>query len=236
MAISFLCLRFACEQKTPVNFAGCWRYASSEQLLEFCMLRLWATPNSLYIGIAFKSSKSGSVASVGLSVFQLLGTNACKSHVQIHSEVEVSLLLSSTSLQSSRCENQTWKYINQKGEAACSKSWRGLGLWRTSAQQCASSPPPSWLKPWNPRNFKMATQYQQTCTCILYCSDSEKVHTKVCLFRSGASPSKTKTGRIRKNSNLQSRLKRVRRWAFCIVLPWRSLTPFIAWFNQILIS
>lgn len=201
------------------------------------MLSLCASPNSLYIDIAFKFSKSGSASSVGLSSgFQLLGTNACKSHVQIHSEVEVSLLPSSTSLQSGWCEDQTWKYISQKGEAACSKSWQRLRLWRTSAQQCASSPPLSWLKyKQHSRNFKMATQYQQTYH-ILYCSDSEKVHTKVCLFRSGASPSKTKTGRIRKNSNLQSRLKRVRRWAFCIVLPWRSLTPFTAWFNQILIS
>lgn len=97
--------------------------------------------------------------------------------------------------------------------------------------------PSSWLRSIS-RTQGIWTFYSSATDThpTLHCNDPAQVHTKVCLFRSGASPSKTKTGRIRKNSNLQSRLNRVRRWAFCIELPWRSLAPFIAWFNQILIS
>lgn len=60
--------------------------------------------------------------------------------------------------------------------------------------------------------------------------------TRVCFFSSGASPSNTKTGLMRKKSSLQTRLKRVRRWAFWTLLPSRSLTPFTAWFSHILMS
>ena len=60
--------------------------------------------------------------------------------------------------------------------------------------------------------------------------------TRVCFFNSGASPSNTKTGLMRKKSSLQMRLKRVRRWAFWTLLPSRSLTPFTAWFSHILMS
>lgn len=60
--------------------------------------------------------------------------------------------------------------------------------------------------------------------------------TRVCFFSSGASPSNTKTGLMWKKSSLQMRLKRVRRWAFWILLPSRSLTPFTAWFSQMLMS
>ena len=60
--------------------------------------------------------------------------------------------------------------------------------------------------------------------------------TNVCFFNSGASPSNTKIGRIRKNKSLQSRWNKVRRWAFSMEFPWRSRTPLRAWFNQMLIS
>lgn len=62
------------------------------------------------------------------------------------------------------------------------------------------------------------------------------VHTRVCFFSNGASPSNTNTGLIRKKRSLQIRWKRVSRWAFWTLLPSRSLTPFTAWFSHILIS
>lgn len=62
------------------------------------------------------------------------------------------------------------------------------------------------------------------------------IFTKVCFFSSGASPSNTKIGRIRKNNSLQSRWNNVRRWAFSIAFPWRSRAPLSAWFSQMLIS
>lgn len=61
-------------------------------------------------------------------------------------------------------------------------------------------------------------------------------HTRVCFFSSGASPSNTNTGLMRKKRSLQIRWKRVRRCAFWTLLPSRSLTPFTAWFSHILMS
>lgn len=65
---------------------------------------------------------------------------------------------------------------------------------------------------------------------------ASSVHTRVCFFSSGASPSNTNIGLMRKKRSLQIRWKRVSKWAFCTPLPSRSLTPFTAWLSHMLIS
>lgn len=70
----------------------------------------------------------------------------------------------------------------------------------------------------------------------VFVQDPPAGRTRVCLFSSGASPSNTKIGLMRKKSSLQMRWKRVSRWAFWTLLPSRSLTPFTAWFSHMLMS
>lgn len=173
------------------------------------MLSLRATPNSSCIneGIAFRSSKSLSVgflcgtreqfSASGYKCLQVLRSGSFWSKTQAYAIIYLPAIwfLRKSNLNISKGSCCLLKQLTETG---------------TAENTCTAV----HFKP----SILMAQKHKQSekeiengylvsahVHPILHCNDSAKVLTKVCLFRSGASPSKTKTGRIRKNSNLQSR-------------------------------